>query len=191
MLTLTAMTRWEVEMHYPAMTEDFPPSELKPLPRLLALFDRGVYDCWWLTEDNVRVGYAALLQTEATPYCLLDYLAIREDCRGGGYGSRCLELLKARYPKGFIVEAEAPEEGLRREVNTLRRRRIAFYQRAGCTPCPFENRIFGVRYLVHLWAPILPEHPFQVTADGLRELYRCQLPSEVFHAQVAIQTPTT
>lgn len=171
---------------YPAMRRDFPKAELKPLSKLERQLRQGRCQVWLVLEDETPRGYASVLLTPGCPYVLLDYLAMFPGQRGGGYGSRALALLKEQYPAGILAEAEAELPGDGEESQT-RRRRIAFYQKNGFVPCPFENSIFGVEYLVHLWTPQPVEHPGREAAQAMIVHYRGQLPPMVFHACVKIR----
>lgn len=185
MITLERMSRNELPLAWQSMRREFPDDERKPLSMIQAQYDRGVYDTWWLKKNGERKGYALLLRAEGCPYVLLDYLAMLE--KGGGYGSVCLERLKERYPQGILVEAEAVTEGLTPEVRDLRQRRLRFYQRAGFVPCPFQNRVFGVVYLVHLWARELPPDRDALCARAYHQLYQSQLPQAWLDAHFYVE----
>lgn len=185
MTELRPMTRQELADYYPFLKETFPPDELKPLKRLYELWDRGIYDALMLTDGGTPRGLALMLRARGCTYVLLDYLAMLE--KGGGWGSRCLELLKERYPQGILVEAEAVLPGLSPQVTLTRQRRQQFYRRAGFVPCPFENDVFGVVYLVHLWARRLPEELSRVAARELYHNYQEQLPKRLLDAHVYVE----
>lgn len=186
MTALNRLLPWELDDLYPVLQENFPPTELKKLPHLHSLIDRGVYDMWKLEENGRTVGLALLLRTPGCRYVLLDYLVMLE--KGRGYGSLCLKELKKVYPGGIMLEAEALLEGLPEETLHIRRRRLAFYQRAGWTPFPFRNWVFGEVYLIHLWAEELPEDGSKVCARELYLAYREQVPaSEKLKANVFVE----
>lgn len=185
MTALRPMTRRELADYYPFLQDTFPPNELKPLKRLYELLDRQIYDAWLLEGDGAPRGIALMLRAKDCRFVLLDYLAMLE--KGGGWGSQCLRLLQERYPQGILVEAEAELPQLPPEVNALRARRQHFYRRAGFVPCPFDNRVFGVAYLVHLWAQEMPEEPSRTCARELYRNYREQLPKKWLDAHVYIQ----
>ncbi len=174
---------------YPAMTADFPPTERKSLDKMERLMRAGISEGWLLMEDGQAQGYAFLLRMPGEEFVLLDYYAISPERRGWNLGSRGLSLLRKQYPGGIFLEAEAPEAAETAEERTIRERRVAFYQRAGFLPCPFENSVFGVRYLVHLWARAVPENRSCLAARLLYRAYQCQLPQEVFRRQIHIIIP--
>ncbi|MCD8382979.1 MAG: hypothetical protein LUC30_08750 [Clostridiales bacterium] len=182
---LEPLTPEELTGCFPFLARTFPENELKPLNRLLELYRRGIYDMWKLVGGGAVRGYALLLRREGCRYVLLDYLAMPE--KGNGWGTACLELLKTRYPQGILVEAEAPLSDLSAEELALRERRLRFYRRSGFVPCPFDNRIFGVVYLIHLWAPELPEEKSALCARELYRYYQLQLPREMLEKHVVIE----
>lgn len=185
MTALKPMTRQELADYYPFLTETFPPNELKPLKRFYELWDRGIYDAWLLMDGETPRGLALMLRAADCRFVLLDYLAMLE--KGGGWGSQCLELLKAQYPQGILVEAEAILPDLPPEIQAIRQRRQRFYQRAGFVPCPFDNEIFGVVYLVHLWARALPDDRNRLCARELFLNYQEQLPQKWLDAHVFVE----
>ena len=75
-----------------------------------------IYDC------DLAVGFTALWVFEN--FVFIEHIAIDEDKRGGGYGSKAIELIKEKYNKPLILEAEAP-------VTEQQIKRIKFYERLG------------------------------------------------------------
>ena len=174
---------------YPTMAVDFPPNELKSLNKMERLMEAGTSEGWLLMEEEIPKGYAFFLRVPGEKLVLLDYYAIFPGLRGQNLGSRGLDVMREQYPDGIFLEAESPDTAETPEERNTRRRRIAFYQRAGFVPCPFENSVFGVTYLVHLWARELPENRNRLAARLLTEAYRCQLRPEVFERQIHIEIP--
>ena len=73
-------------------------------------------------DDDIAVGFTALWIFDA--FVFIEHIAIDEDKRGGGYGSKAIELIKTTYSKPIILEAEAP-------VTEQQIKRIKFYERLG------------------------------------------------------------
>jgi hypothetical protein len=174
---------------YPIMEVDFPPDELKSLDKLERLMGQGISQGYWLTENGEPKGYAFLLRQPGEDMVLLDYYAIFAHLRGQSLGSQGLALLKAACPRGIFLEAEEPSAAATAQEREIRLRRVAFYQRAEFVPCPFENSVFGVRYLVHLWAESIPESRCRRAAQLLAGAYRCQLSESAYQRQVKITVP--
>lgn len=176
----------ELERVYPLLERDFAPEERKRQPQLKALMEKGMEVGWLLMADGREAGYAFIVRHPAVPFVLLDYIATHR--HGRGDGSVLLALLKNEYPQGILAEVDDPEEAQGGE-RALRERRLGFYRRAGFVPCPFENDIYTVRYLVHLWSMAPLEHPAREAAVALDTLYALQLPDEVYRANVFITAP--
>ena len=73
-------------------------------------------------DGDVAVGFTALWVFEN--FVFIEHIAIDEDKRGSGYGSKAIELIKEKYNKPLILEAEAP-------VTEQQIKRIKFYNRLG------------------------------------------------------------
>ena len=172
---------------YPLLTAVFPRGELKREPHIIAQLERGLEEAWFLTDGERELGYALIVRDDSVPYVLLDYLAMYE--HNGGCGSACLELLKQKYPQGILAEVEADLPDLPEEERILRRRRFGFYRRAGFVPFAFENSIFTVEYLVHLWQGEGEYADARSCAQALSDIYRLQLPQEIYDARVFITVP--
>lgn len=85
-------------------------------------------------------------------FCLLSYIATDQTKRSSGVGSkhlmRLLELLRADYPAyhAMFLEIESTmEEGLTPAEQSIRTRRLAFYERLGAkkTPKPYLMPTYG------------------------------------------------
>ena len=75
-----------------------------------------------ILEDGNEVGFIALWVFDG--FIFIEHLAIDSDKRNGGYGSKALNLVKEKYNKPLILEAEAPE-------TEQQIKRIRFYNRHG------------------------------------------------------------
>lgn len=191
MAELRLLTDGQLEQIYHAyMKADFPLSERRPLRSIQSLRKTGRYDTWGMFQGSQLLAYAFLWRTAEGDCALLDYLAVCPEGRGQGRGTQALELLKERYGPAcpLLVEAEAPEEGIPPEEDRLRRRRLAFYQRAGFRLLDYETLIFHVRYAMLVW----PEDCL-LGAEGLqaahRGLYESQMPPFLFRRMIHIPAP--
>lgn len=75
-------------------------------------------------DNDIAVGFTALWVLDG--FVFLEHIAIDEDKRSSGYGSRAIELIKSEFNLPIILEAEAP-------VTEQQIKRIAFYKRLGFT----------------------------------------------------------
>ena len=182
MYALKPITPADLSRIYPRLIRDFPPEERKKEDHIRRQMESGIEEGWLLMEGDREAGYAFIVHHPEVPFVLLDYLAA--EVHGQGAGSALLELLKEHYPQGMMAEVEDPDwaEGDERAV---RLRRLNFYRRAGYTPTPFENEIFTVHYLLHVW----PEKPARAVAEALSHLYWLQVPEELYRKYVHIAVP--
>lgn len=126
---------------YQLYRQAFPAEERKPFSMIRKMYRRGVSDVWCAMEGSRFVGLAITINSPQV--ILLDYLAVRENCRDRGVGTAILNRLKELYPgRGLFVEIENPFlDGTDREK---RLRRKAFYQRWGMEPMGVMIWLFGV-----------------------------------------------
>ncbi len=75
-----------------------------------------------ILDEGNEVGFIALWVF--SEFIFIEHLAIDYDKRNGGYGSKALNLVKEKYNKPLILEAEAPET--QQQI-----KRIKFYDRHG------------------------------------------------------------
>ena len=129
------------------LVHTFPPSELKPLSSMEQQMDRGCYRPLALFDGETPVSYLLLWTDQTGRYALIDYLCTTPSRRGDGLGGRFLQLFYAAYPefRCVLVESEAPTGG-DPVTDSLRRRRLAFYERCGMRRLDYDCALFGVHY---------------------------------------------
>ena len=115
--------------------EAFPANERVPTAVLAAELGRS-RTCLVLRSEGRVVAFASVIPvSEDTQF--LEYLAVRSGVRGGGYGARMVEHLRA-MGAAVLLEVEDPAEpGLAPDEVHGRERRIAFYAAHGGAPAPF------------------------------------------------------
>lgn len=105
--------------------EAFPAVEKKPFFQ----FRRKHVKLYALIDDEVCVGL--FIAVEHKDMVFIDYFAIDKNCRGKGYGSTALTLLKNKYEgKRIFLEIEDTMECLK-EHKELREKRKQFYMTNG------------------------------------------------------------
>ena len=105
----------------------FPKNERRSFPELVENRFGGT-EIFCFYDDEIFVGMACLLNSHNISHII--YLAVDEELRGHGYGSRALELLHNSKPgKKIIVDIEIPDE----LADNAKQRRVRkkFYLRAG------------------------------------------------------------
>lgn len=145
------------------LCRDFPVNEIKPLEDIIELQSQGKYDVVVYEEDRSIVGYAAIWKHEGNSAYLLDYLGVPSHLRNRGIGKEILKNLRTdmiqlegRPDICLILESETPLEHEESEENTIRKRRICFYERNGWVKM-YEMATCGMRFHAMSFETV-PEH---------------------------------
>lgn len=108
------------DMVFDKMTTAFPYEERRDCFDQKKCLKNKYFKFFEIYDGNTAVGFTALWVFEN--FVFIEHIAIDEDKRGGGYGSKAIELIKEKYNKPIILEAEAP-------VTEQQIKRIKFYER--------------------------------------------------------------
>lgn len=159
------------------MRRDFPPNELKSLSMLENLTQSGINSVWAFERDGALAGYYVLARVPGSSMVLLDYLAVVPELRNTGVGSALMAQIVRRLPPDcyLLIESERPEPAPSPEEQSIRARRVGFYQRCGAVRSPLNVRLFGVDYAVLTLPAERTPSPPQQRRDYL-EVYRSMLP---------------
>ena len=180
------LTAEELEwLYHTHMKRDFPSDELKPLSRLRMLLDSGMYEPYGLFQGKEILAYALYWKTGKNPYVMLDYFAVLPEERNQGPGSILLQNMLHRFCQnggGVFGEVEAPVSG-NEEVDSLRRRRLEFYARAGLRKMGYTSRIFGVPYVILAYGPEISDGELMQTHQ---KLYHSVFSNEIYEKNVRI-----
>lgn len=105
--------------------ESFPEAERIPFQQLLDWLNDGRLQLWLSVDESCF----AITQYLDTPEgdVLLEYLAVRADCRSEGRGTDALRALTSQIAGPIVLEVEDPEVS----VDRFAARRIDFYERFG------------------------------------------------------------
>lgn len=106
----------------------FPKEEKKPFALMEQLAREGKMEIQAITEDEAFVGLAILMRAGNT--ALLDYFAIAEEKRCGGYGGRAIRAIQERYSENKLI-LEIEKEDPQAKNAAERSRRKAFYLKNG------------------------------------------------------------
>ena len=151
----------------------FPADERKPVSSIDRMASEGIYVGYGLYSsrqpdtDNSEeqppsplhrrqlLGYAFFTALPERQICLLDYFAVMEDFRSHGIGSIFLQHMKASPSpyKGFLIESEDPDYAKGEAELSVRRKRLAFYERNGAVATGIKASVFGVPYCL-LYFPL-------------------------------------
>ncbi len=165
---------------YADMKLQFPKNELKPLPYMQQLFERGVNSGFLVPDGGGFQAYALFIHAGDPDFQLLDYYAIRKDLQGKGIGSALLRQIREEMPcRWLLLEVEDPDYAEDEADLALRKRRLAFYTRSGLADTGVRVFLFGVHYVILLLSKDGVSCTRQQAWDGLAELYRNCIPPEM------------
>lgn len=159
------------------MVKDFPPSELKPLDRIISTTSTGLCQSIGFYQDDTLCGYAIFILPPLCDYILLDYFAILKEYRGTGLGHICFSLLKDFFNtnysqlKGIYIECESVKSSSDSAEANTRNRRILFYADNGCIITPLCSNLFGVEYTILLF-PLVRASQVSYELESLDNIYR-------------------
>lgn len=116
------ITEERFNLVYEKMTTAFPYEERRDLSDQKECLNNKFFNFFEIFDNETAVGFIAFW---AFPeFIFIEHIAIDEEKRAGGYGSKTIELVKETYKKPIILEAEAPE-------TEQQIKRIRFYDRLG------------------------------------------------------------
>ena len=120
----------------------FPKEEQKPFKFLIKNQQKGVYDLLSV-EDDESIFYGLAFLVKKDNLVLLDFLAISDEFRNQGIGSKVLKLLQEKYgDKKLFLEIENTTSN--NAPNILQRiKRKEFYLKNSMTAQPYKVLLFG------------------------------------------------
>ena len=185
------------ELYQTELVNAFPPTELKPLKSMLNLMSQNRYEALGLYDENGLHGYALTWLEPGIPFALLDYFGTLEGQRGGGLGTKMLDMLAEHYKdyRGIFGEAEgafSPDPA----ENALQKRRLAFYERNGFRYGGYDCALFGVHYLTLIRGDA--DVSAEELLDAHQRIYRSGIPKDAYdrfiqiplHEGEAVRVPT-
>ena len=139
-----------IDIYNTRMVNDFPRDELRPLKMITKPYERGIYTCYGLKDDegDDLLGYAFFVKSGN--HFLFDYLAISDDKRDTGLGTIFLGLLREELSScdSVIGEVEDPDCDDDVVSKENKNRRLSFYLRNGYIDTGVRVKLFGVDYIV-------------------------------------------
>ncbi|MDE7289982.1 MAG: GNAT family N-acetyltransferase [Oscillospiraceae bacterium] len=132
----------------------FPADERAPMWLLAWKSEKDYVDFWGLYADGKWAGLAYVISEGTASY--LFYLALSENLRGKGLGSKALQSLKKHYStQRLFLALEQLDESAENYEERIRRRN--FYLKNGLKPLPLTIREATVTYDVMGTGEIAPE----------------------------------
>ena len=110
------------DLVFSKMNAAFPYEERRDISDQKECLNNKFFNFLEIFDNEIDVGFIALW--DFPEFVFIEHIAIDEEKRAGGYGSKTIELVKETYKKPIILEAEAPE-------TEQQIKRIRFYDRLG------------------------------------------------------------
>ncbi len=129
MIKFVPVTEKRFDLVYEKMTAAFPYEERRDILDQKECLNNKFFKFLEISDEETEVGFIALWVFPE--FVFIEHIAIDEEKRAGGYGSKAIELLKESYEKTIILEAEAPE-------TEQQIKRIRFYERLGFKINPYD-----------------------------------------------------
>ena len=121
-IMLEILDKREFEQVYDILEKSFPEDERRPFTEQLSMLDIERYSIWVYKNKGQTAGFIAVWDLQNILF--VEHLAVSQNCRNGGLGSRILRELSEMADKQICLEVEPPE-------NDISKRRIEFYRRNG------------------------------------------------------------
>ncbi len=122
MLNLLPVTKERFKIVYLKMENAFPYEERRSILDQEKCLSDSRFEFFEIYDNDKDIGFIAIWNLDS--FVFIEHIAIDETLRGCGYGSKTIELIKTRYNKNIVLEAEAP-------VTPQQIKRIAFYKNLG------------------------------------------------------------
>ena len=181
-MELRLLDNFQIDYIYDTyMTKDFPKEELKPLSHIHRMLNLKIYSCYGLFDGERLCAYAYIVNLDN---CLLiDYLAVLNDIRGLGIGTKLMsDLMKLFSDKNILIECENPDFANDKDDLATRLRRIRFYRSLGFEKSSVTSCLFGVEYIV-LCPPKFKDFAF----SDFKKLYSSMLDKDKFDKYLIIR----
>jgi len=123
----------EIKAFYERIERDFAEGEYSPYDILYQHLRKGLQKALVFCEGQQDLAYSICTDSHENNYVLISLIAVFKDYRDKGIGSDFLKRLQImyQYKQALLVEVERPDQAKNQEEVNARRRRIAFYERAG------------------------------------------------------------
>ena len=122
MIDIRPVTEEKFSLVYKRLIDAFPYEERRDECDEKQCFLKEQFNFCEITDDGESVGLIVFWVFER--FLFIEHIAINKEIRSKGYGSKAIELIKAKYDLPIILEAEAPE-------TEVQQKRIKFYENLG------------------------------------------------------------
>lgn len=114
------MLEKDFELFWEIYEDSFPEDEKRDKNGQLKIMNKEEYNIEFYREESI-IGF--ITYWHIGDYTYIDHLAIKNEHRGKGYGTKLLDMIKRKGNK-FILEVEPP-------INKTNKKRIRFYEKNG------------------------------------------------------------
>ena len=122
MINLKPVTDEKFSSVYKSLIDAFPYEERRDEADEKACFLKKEFNFSEIIDAGESVGLVVFWLFDE--FLFIEHIAINKEIRSKGYGSKTIDLIKAKYNLPIILEAEAPE-------TEMQKKRIKFYENLG------------------------------------------------------------
>ena len=122
MIDIRPVTEEKFSVVYKRLIDAFPYEERRDECDEKKCFLKEQFNFCEIIDNGESVGLIAFWIFKS--FLFIEHIAINKELRSKGYGSKAIELIKAKYDLPIILEAEAPE-------TEVQQKRIKFYENLG------------------------------------------------------------
>ncbi len=122
MITLRKISKCNFSEIYKKLENAFPYEERRDFKDYEIYFRNNHFLPFEIIDGEKAVGFINLWAFDSFIY--VEHIAIDPEIRGGGYGTKAINLVKEKYNKPIILESEAPK-------TKTQIKRIRFYENLG------------------------------------------------------------
>lgn len=156
--------------------KDFPREERRSLNKFKKRITKGQEEVYIYEENGQEKAY--IIIADLDNYVLVSFLAVFEEYRGEGIGTKLLKEIKANFSnkKGILLEVENPEYSISQDEKEIRQRRIKFYQKSNYNIVDgIEIDLHSIMFNIMILNIDKKEINKQEIVESLREFYECIL----------------
>lgn len=173
MIDLRPVAEEKFSSVYKRLVDAFPYEERRDEDDEKKCFLKEQFNFCEITDDGESVGLIVFWVFKT--FLFIEHIAINKEIRSKGYGSKTIDLIKAKYNLPIILEAEAPE-------TEMQKKRIKFYENLGFKVNSYDytqpsyHNAENVPLLVLSFPKLLNENEFNEFFETTREVvYECRI----------------
>ena len=172
MINLRPVAEEKFSSVYKRLIDAFPYEERRDEADEKACFFKKEFNFSEIIDAGESVGLVVFWLFDE--FLFIEHIAINKEIRSKGYGSKTIDLIKAKYNLPIILEAEAPE-------TEMQKKRIKFYENLGFKVNSYDytqpsyHNAESVPLLVLSFPKLLSENEFDVFfRETRRVVYECK-----------------